>query len=243
MTVRAEKERGVTQIALIADLHFGSVPARLADQLALDLERIRPDLIIVAGDLTMRSTRTEFADAKVWLEGLKAPLLVLPGNHDLPVWSFFERFTNPFARYSHASGAKLMPVFEDRQSFILGLNTTASWQPSLRWQDGTVRRRDVACARLLLAQAPPEKARIVATHHPLSAIEGLPLSGRPVRRAARAMAVPSLRRANDRDQLWSLYPSNICRRSAWLRNGRHRGGRGTALVQQDGSRANRMGFG
>ena len=132
---------------------------------------------------------TEFADAKVWLERLKAPLLVLPGNHDLPVWSLFERFTNPFARYSHASGAKLMPVFEDRQSFILGLNTTASWQPSLRWQDGTVRRRDVACARLLLAQTPPEKARIVATHHPLSAIEGLPRSGRPVRRAARAMAM------------------------------------------------------
>ena len=96
-----------------------------------DLERLRPDLIIVAGDLTMRSTRIEFADAKSWLEGLEAPLLVLPGNHDLPVWSIFERFTNPFARYSRASGAKLMPVFEDAQSYVLGLNTTASWQPGL----------------------------------------------------------------------------------------------------------------
>ena len=179
----------MTRIALIADLHFGSVPARLAEQLALDLHNIRPDLIIVAGDLTMRSTRVEFADAKVWLEGLRAPLLVLPGNHDLPVWSIFERFSNPFARYSQASGAKLMPVFEDGQSFILGLNTTASWQPSLRWQDGTVRRRDVAAARLLLSQAPPEKTRIVATHHPLSSIEGFPRSTRPVRRAARAVAM------------------------------------------------------
>ena len=178
----------MTRIALIADLHFGSVLPQLAKQLTHDLGRIQPDLIIIAGDLTMRSTRNEFADAKMWLEGLKAPLLVLPGNHDLPVWSLFERFTNPFARYSRASGAKLMPVFEDGQSYILGLNTTASWQPSLRWQDGTVRRRDVAAARLLLAQAPQEKARIVATHHPLLPIEGFPRT-RPVRRATRAVAM------------------------------------------------------
>jgi 3',5'-cyclic AMP phosphodiesterase CpdA len=178
----------MTRIALIADLHFGSVPPRLAEQLAGDLGRLQPDIIIVAGDLTMRSTRIEFADAKSWLGGLKAPLLILPGNHDLPMWNIFERFTNPFARYSRASGSTLMPVFEDAQSFILGLNTTANWQPNLRWHEGTARRRDVAAARLLLAQAPPEKVRIVATHHPLSLIEGFPRS-RPVRRAARAMAM------------------------------------------------------
>lgn len=178
----------MTRIALIADLHFGSVPPQLAIQLTRDLALIQPDLIIVAGDLTMRSTRSEFADAKTWLTGLGAPLLMLPGNHDLPVWSIFERFTNPFARYSRASGSKLMPVFEDSQSYILGLNTTASWQPSLRWQDGTVRRRDMAAARLLLAEAPLDKARIVATHHPLLPVEGFP-SVTPVRRAARAVAM------------------------------------------------------
>lgn len=178
----------MTRIALIADLHFGSVPPRLAEQLALDLSRIRPDLIIVAGDLTMRSTRSEFADAKSWLEGLEAPLLLLPGNHDLPVWNIFERFTNPFARYSRAAGAELMPEFEDGHSFILGLNTTASWQPNLRWHEGAARGSDVTAARQLLAQAPPEKARIVATHHPLLAVEGFPRA-RPVRRAALAMAM------------------------------------------------------
>lgn len=178
----------MTRIALLADLHFGTVPVELAQQLARDLERIRPDVIIVAGDLTMRSTRREFADAKSWLEGLAAPLLLLPGNHDLPVWSIFERFTNPFARYSRTAGAKLMPVFEDGQSFILGLNTTASWQPHLHWQEGIARRRDVIAARLLLAQAPREKARIVATHHPMLPIEGFPRA-RPVRRAAHAVAM------------------------------------------------------
>jgi 3',5'-cyclic AMP phosphodiesterase CpdA len=178
----------MTRIALLADLHFGSVPPQLAEQLAHDLGRIAPDLIIVAGDLTMRSHRHEFADAKSWLERLEAPLLLLPGNHDLPVWSIFERFTNPFARYSRTAGAKLMPVFEDTQSFILGLNTTASWQPNLKWHEGVARRRDVIAARQLIAQAPPQKARIVATHHPLLPIEGFPRA-RPVRRAAHALAM------------------------------------------------------
>ena len=46
----------------------------------------------------------------------------------------------------------------------------------------------MAAARLLLAQAPLDKARIVATHHPLLPIEGFPRT-RPARRAARAMAM------------------------------------------------------
>lgn len=178
----------MTRVALLADLHFGSVPPNLADQLAHDLGRLQPDVIIVAGDLTMRSTSSEFADAKRWLDALAAPRLVLPGNHDLPVWSLYERFTDPFARYARAAGAKLMPVFEDSQSYMIGLNTTASWRPGLRWQEGVARRRDVTAAGLLLSQAPPGKARLVATHHPLLPIEGFPRA-RPVRRAARAVAM------------------------------------------------------
>jgi 3',5'-cyclic AMP phosphodiesterase CpdA len=178
----------MTCIALLADLHFGSVPVELADLLARDLNRIAPHVIIVAGDLTMRSTRREFADARGWLERLEAPLLLLPGNHDLPVWSIFERFTNPFARYSRTAGAKLMPVFEDDTTFILGLNTTASWQPHLNWQEGVARRRDVLAARKLLSTAPLKKARIVATHHPLVPIEGFPRA-RPVRRALQALTM------------------------------------------------------
>jgi 3',5'-cyclic AMP phosphodiesterase CpdA len=81
-----------------------------------------------------------------------------------------------------------MPVFEDDETFILGLNTTASWQPHLNWQEGVARRRDVLAARKLLAEAPLQKARIVATHHPLLPIEGFPRA-RPVRRALQAVSM------------------------------------------------------
>ena len=176
----------MTRIALIADLHFGSVAAGLAERLRLELVRAVPDVIVVAGDLTMRSRTREFAESASWLETLPAPLMLLPGNHDLPVWNVFERFANPFARYAKATGAPLMPVFEDDACFILGLNTTASWHPHLQWQEGLARRGDVIAARKLLAAAPPEKLRIVATHHPLFKVKGLPRA-RPARRFGQAL--------------------------------------------------------
>jgi 3',5'-cyclic AMP phosphodiesterase CpdA len=176
----------MTRIALLADLHFGSVPAGLAELLRLELVRAAPDIIVVAGDLTMRSRTREFSQSKAWLESLPAPLMLLPGNHDLPVWNVFERFANPFARYAKATGAPLMPVFEDAGCFILGLNTTASWHPHFQWQEGIARRGDVIAAQKLLAAAPADKLRIVATHHPLFKVASLPRA-RPVRRFEQAL--------------------------------------------------------
>ena len=178
----------MTRIVLLADLHFGSVPAGLAEMLRAKLADLIPDAIIIAGDLTLRSRRSEFTAAQAWLQNLPAPLMLLPGNHDLPVWNLFERFNTPFARYAKATGAPLMPVFEDAACFILGLNTTASWQPHWQWQEGIARRADVIAAEKLLAAAPEEKVRIVATHHPLFAVAGLPRA-RPVRRFGRATAM------------------------------------------------------
>jgi 3',5'-cyclic AMP phosphodiesterase CpdA len=176
----------MTRIVLLADLHFGSVPAGLAETLKTAVAALTPDLIVVAGDLTLRSCRREFTDVQAWLRTLCAPLMLLPGNHDLPVWNIFERFNSPFARYARATGAPLMPVFEDARCFILGLNTTASWQPHLQWQEGIARRADIEAAEKLLAASPPDRLRVVATHHPLFPVEGLPRA-RPVRRFGQAL--------------------------------------------------------
>ena len=176
----------MTRIVLLADLHFGSVPSGLAELLHTAVAELAPDVIVIAGDLTLRSRRREFADVRAWLRTLPAPLMLLPGNHDLPVWNLIERFNSPFARYARATGAPLMPVFEDTCCFILGLNTTASWQPHWQWQEGIARRGDVLAAEKLLAAAPPEKVRVVATHHPLFSVKGLPRA-RPVRRGTKAL--------------------------------------------------------
>ena len=176
----------MTMIALLADLHFGSVPPGLADQLRQDLVRLGPDLIVIAGDLTLQWRRREFDEAKRWMTSLPSRFLALPGNHDLPASNLFERLFRPFSRYSQFIGQPLMPVYENDGAFVLGLNTTASLQPTPRWREGVARRRDIKKAGECFARAQPGKTRIVVSHHPLVAGEGF-LRGRPARRAKGAL--------------------------------------------------------
>ena len=176
----------MTVIALLADLHFGSVPPGLAEQLRQDLVRLAPDLVVIAGDLTLQWRRREFDEAKRWLTSLPSRFLALPGNHDLPESNLFERLFRPFSRYLNFIGQPLMPVYEDDRAFVLGLNTTASLQPTPRWREGVARRSDIANAGECFALAQPGKTRIVVTHHPLVAGERF-LRAPPVRRAKGAL--------------------------------------------------------
>jgi len=176
------------KIALAADLHFGSVPEGLAEELRTLIDAEKPDVVVIAGDLTLRARRREFEQAKVWLSSFEAPTLVLPGNHDLPYVNLLQRFRNPFHRYRHAAnGADLMPVIERQDGIVLGFNTTRSWQPHLRWQEGTARLRDIEAARVALSSAPADRFKAVAAHHPLMKVPGLPRA-EPVRRANLALS-------------------------------------------------------
>lgn len=65
---------------------------------------------------------------------------------------------------------------------VFGLNTTGRWQPHLQWQEGRVRRRDIAGMARMLAAAPQDRFRIVAAHHPFARIPSIQ-AARPVRRA------------------------------------------------------------
>ena len=176
------------KIALAADLHFGSVPEGLADELRTLIDAQKPDVVVIAGDLTLRARRREFEQARVWLSSFEAPTLVLPGNHDLPYFNLVQRFRNPFHRYHHAAnGAGLMPLVEREDGMVLGFNTTRPWQPHLRWQEGTARLRDIEAAKVALSSAPLGQFKAVAAHHPLMKVPGLPRA-EPVRRAKLALS-------------------------------------------------------
>jgi len=155
------------RLALIADLHFGSVPDGLAAALLTDIEAGDPDLIIVAGDLTMRARRREFDAARDWLRGMKAETMVLAGNHDLPYVNLWERFASPYKRFMAFTGAEAEPFYETEGASVVGLNTTRSWQPHLSWQEGIARSKSVIAAGAKLAAARPNTFRCVVSHHPL----------------------------------------------------------------------------
>ena len=83
-----------------SDLHFGSgFRADLAEELVEHINAARPDLVVVSGDLTMRARSEQFRAARALLLQFQAPLLVIPGNHDVPLYAVWHRALRPFANY------------------------------------------------------------------------------------------------------------------------------------------------
>ena len=72
------------RIAQISDLHCGE-PTFEPDVLASIVERINrmePDVTVVAGDLTAAGYEWEFEEAARWIGMIEGPTIVVPGNHD-----------------------------------------------------------------------------------------------------------------------------------------------------------------
>jgi 3',5'-cyclic AMP phosphodiesterase CpdA len=175
------------KIVLAADLHFGSVPEGLSAELREAIQRQKPDAIVIAGDLTLGARLAEFEQAGRWLRSLSPNPLVMPGNHDLPYLNLLQRFTDPFKRFRRATGSGiLMPAIEDPAGLVLGFNTTRSWQPHLRWQEGVARSKDIEAARKVLSKAPLESFKAVVAHHPMLKVPGIARI-EPVRRAQSAV--------------------------------------------------------
>ena len=157
----------MTKVAFISDLHFGTVPDGLADTLQQDLHDQSLDAVVVVGDMTQRARRHEYRAAAAFIGELPGQVLVVPGNHDIPTWNLLARAAWPYRRYKRHFGAPEVQsaVFDDL--VVVALNTAKRMQPHLRWQEGTLRRRQVRHACHLIAAQDPGLLKIVATHHPL----------------------------------------------------------------------------
>ncbi len=166
----------------ISDLHAGSVEATAIEESLKPLvERFQPELIAVTGDLTHRGRRPEHERAAAFLRGLGRPLLVIPGNHDIP-YTFPARFTRPWAEFER-QWETVEPVFRSDELLVVGLNSVRPW----RHQSGGIRRPQIARAAELLAEAPEGALRVVALHHHLI---GAPWRSRkkPVARRSEVLA-------------------------------------------------------
>ncbi len=149
-------------LAHISDLHFGAELPEAAADLRIDLVRAAPDLIIVSGDLTQRARTAQFAAARAYLDTLPAaPRLVIPGNHDVPLYDVARRFFAPLVRYRRHIARELDPVFDDGELFVAGINTARS----LTWKSGRISLSQIEALRERLS-ATRAAHRIVVTHHP-----------------------------------------------------------------------------
>jgi 3',5'-cyclic AMP phosphodiesterase CpdA len=154
----------MTTILHISDLHFGSpyVP-RVGQALLKIAPQLGPDAIVVSGDLTQRATRQQFADARAFLDQLpRVPRIVVPGNHDVPLYRIVERLTNPHGLYRKYIHPDLDLALSLPQAVVVGLDSTA---PRRAITNGRLHVGQLDFCSRVFADAEPDAVRIVVAHH------------------------------------------------------------------------------
>ncbi len=157
-------------IAHLSDLHFGRLDPAILPVLRDALLDVGPDLVVVSGDLTQRARRDEFEQAGRFLDGLPFPRLVVPGNHDVPLYDVVARWLRPLKKYKAFISADLEPVYADEEVAVVGINTARA----LTFKNGRINRRQVIRCRerfSSLGNTGPI-TRIVVAHHPFILPDG-----------------------------------------------------------------------
>lgn len=146
----------------LSDLHFGRIHPPTLAPLAETVRRMKPDLVIISGDLTQRARPAEFREAREFLDTLPQPQLVIPGNHDIPLYNLYGRFIEQFSRYQHYIAHDLEPAYQDDHMIVLGINTARA----LTFKNGRISPRQMQFVRRQLCACDASTLKIVVTHHP-----------------------------------------------------------------------------
>lgn len=146
----------------LSDTHFGTERAQVIEALLALAARERPEVAVLSGDITQRARPAQFRAAKAFVERLGAPVLAVPGNHDIALFDLWARAARPYARYASAFGADLEPVHASRDLLVVGVNTTRAW----RHKEGEVSPLQIDRVAALLRKARPQQLRVVVVHHP-----------------------------------------------------------------------------
>ena len=179
-------------IAHLSDLHFGTEDPAVAEAVLDDVARLAPSLVVISGDLTQRARRRQFEKAQRFLQRLAGPQLVVPGNHDVPLFDVVRRFLAPLNRYRHFIGENVDPFYQDPEIAVLGINTAHSFT----WKQGRITDEQIRRMDACFAGVPDRTFKVVVTHHPFLPPLGIALGFPPVRRAFWALPVLDRRRVD-----------------------------------------------
>lgn len=153
----------------ISDLHFSRIDPLAAEALIAKLNDDPAHLVAVSGDLTMRARNREYRAAAAFLARLKAPVLCVPGNHDITAFYPWERFLHPFGRWHHHISRETEPLWRDDELAVIGLNTVIRGGWHFAWEGGRVGREGLENLLERLDALPNSLFRIVVAHHPFLA--------------------------------------------------------------------------
>lgn len=167
----------------LSDLHFGRIEAGVLEPLRRKVMAVAPDLVVVSGDLTQRARARQFREARAFLDALPGPQIVVPGNHDVPLYNVVMRFTAPLRNFRRFVTADLQPAYVDDEIAVVGVNTARS----LVFKGGRINGEQVERARSVLCSLPERVTKILVTHHPFDVPKDSAGSGQIVGRAGMAL--------------------------------------------------------
>jgi 3',5'-cyclic AMP phosphodiesterase CpdA len=166
------------QLLHVSDLHFGAL-AELDEIEALEqvIPDLRPDAVVISGDLTQRARHGEFQRARAFVRAAArtAPVHVSPGNHDVRWWLRplipFDR-APLYAKYIRYFGDDLAPTVTLPGAVLACARTShgVAWGSlTLRPRDlavkGHLPKREIERVRGLFTAAAPEQAHVLVVHH------------------------------------------------------------------------------
>lgn len=158
------------RLAHISDVHAGEISFQhdLMGEIVDHINGMRPDVVVVAGDLTAAGYEDEYEAAADILAGIEAPKVIIPGNHDARNvgWVHFERwFGNRFSRLRRAFEPERAERLRATGFTVVGVDSS---EPDL--DEGRVGRDRYPWIRAQFDQ--PDDVKIFAIHHHLVSVPG-----------------------------------------------------------------------
>lgn len=157
------------EILHVTDVHFGKdhLPDRSDGLIELSRQR-KPDLVVCSGDVTKRAKPSQFREARQFIDALAAPTIVVPGNHDVPLFRVWERVFAPYGAYRKHFENNLEPRWQDEEVLAVGVNSAHGWT----FTGGWVKGGSLARAAAALRENGGRRFAIVVVHHQMIPVPG-----------------------------------------------------------------------
>jgi 3',5'-cyclic AMP phosphodiesterase CpdA len=153
----------------LSDPHFGTEVAVAVDAVERLAQELRPDVLVLSGDITQRARWAQFDAARAFVDRLGiAARLVLPGNHDIPLFDLWSRCFTPYRAFRRSFGDELSPSIERDDLLLLSVKTTRR----RRHKHGEVSTAQVDAVAARLRRARAAQLRVVVVHQPMHVPDG-----------------------------------------------------------------------
>lgn len=150
------------RILHLSDLHFGRDRPELLAPLIDTINGSGADVIALSGDLTQRARHSQFRAARAFIDRIELPIIVVPGNHDIPLHRPFLRMFKPFSRYRHWIDRNLEPQLVTKNVGVFGLNTVTRWS----WQRGRMTGHATRRLCRMFGDGDADRINVIVAHHP-----------------------------------------------------------------------------